>query len=398
VTAQEALLVEDACQFKGTAETDGSIECQANQSCFIESAALLGLLNTSELVISSTGDGGDDVNGGGDGGGMTVEGPGTASWGVGTELSYDCCDGGCTVALVSSLSPEDVPEANSTDEAAPIVPEVNATTAADDDNDNDDAIQNTTFITDDSFDCVCLTLGQTDYRGTLDTTISDVLCQRWDSQEPHAHNFSPENYTLLEQNYCRNPDDDPAGPWCYTTDNDTRYDYCQAPECPECPVSNDTTWWDDDFGNWPLDYFNWTNSTFNYSYYEQLLDWAVDSNQASTQDNSHVIKIQEYGESVRIGKIVSLFDVSDCCWDGDQRLQLIIARAVIDFNNRSSLMTSSVEEQTRQCNFYLSLTIKELNELDRSNSQAFLGPVRDWQDQVLNTTVRPMGFVGTYEE
>ena len=34
----------------------------------------------------------------------------------------------------------------------------------------------------------------------------------------------------LTSNYCRNPDHDPNGPWCYT-DNKERYEYCGIPKC-----------------------------------------------------------------------------------------------------------------------------------------------------------------------
>lgn len=50
--------------------------------------------------------------------------------------------------------------------------------------------------------------------------------------------FYPPSYTpakyptlALEENYCRNPDNDENGPWCYTTDPGTRFDYCNIPEC-----------------------------------------------------------------------------------------------------------------------------------------------------------------------
>ncbi|MEQ2202341.1 hypothetical protein XENOCAPTIV_021791, partial [Xenoophorus captivus] len=30
---------------------------------------------------------------------------------------------------------------------------------------------------------------------------------------------------------CRNPDNDVNGPWCYTTDRNKKWDYCQIPDC-----------------------------------------------------------------------------------------------------------------------------------------------------------------------
>lgn len=45
--------------------------------------------------------------------------------------------------------------------------------------------------------------------------------------------YTPDTSPLagLEANYCRNPDEDEKGPWCYTTDPDTRFDYCNIQEC-----------------------------------------------------------------------------------------------------------------------------------------------------------------------
>ncbi|XP_062980541.1 plasminogen-like isoform X2 [Elgaria multicarinata webbii] len=74
-----------------------------------------------------------------------------------------------------------------------------------------------------------------DYRGTESKTQTGVSCQRWADESPHVPNFSPNSYpnASLEENYCRNPDNDKKGPWCYTTDPETRYDYCNIPECDE---------------------------------------------------------------------------------------------------------------------------------------------------------------------
>lgn len=38
----------------------------------------------------------------------------------------------------------------------------------------------------------------------------------------------------LDNNYCRNPDNERM-PWCYTTDNKTRWEYCSVPTCGDGP-------------------------------------------------------------------------------------------------------------------------------------------------------------------
>ncbi|XP_076102513.1 uncharacterized protein LOC143071805 isoform X2 [Mytilus galloprovincialis] len=65
-----------------------------------------------------------------------------------------------------------------------------------------------------------------EYRGMINTTISNRTCQRWDSDIPHGHNFN----NLNAENYCRNPDNEPE-PWCYTTDPNKRWEICDIPFC-----------------------------------------------------------------------------------------------------------------------------------------------------------------------
>uniref|UniRef100_A0A672PM31 Plasminogen-like n=1 Tax=Sinocyclocheilus grahami TaxID=75366 RepID=A0A672PM31_SINGR len=72
------------------------------------------------------------------------------------------------------------------------------------------------------------------YRGPTSTTIVGVTCQAWSSMTPHQHAiFTPETHPDkgLESNQCRNPDNDVNGPWCYTTDRNKKWDYCQIPDC-----------------------------------------------------------------------------------------------------------------------------------------------------------------------
>ncbi|XP_041831245.1 plasminogen [Melanotaenia boesemani] len=75
----------------------------------------------------------------------------------------------------------------------------------------------------------------TDYRGTKTRTKSGKLCQRWEAKTPHRPNITPQSHPRadLESNFCRNPDSDRGGPWCYTTDPDTRWEHCNVSNCKE---------------------------------------------------------------------------------------------------------------------------------------------------------------------
>ncbi|KAM9355928.1 plasminogen [Pholidichthys leucotaenia] len=75
----------------------------------------------------------------------------------------------------------------------------------------------------------------TDYRGTKSKTKSGKICQRWTAKYPHRPNYTPETHALadLDSNFCRNPDADSGGPWCYTTDSNTRWEHCNIPACSE---------------------------------------------------------------------------------------------------------------------------------------------------------------------
>ena len=71
----------------------------------------------------------------------------------------------------------------------------------------------------------------TGYRGKQTLTKGGYTCQRWDSQSPHDHEYSPKQYPdgdLDNNNYCRNPNTDTAhNIWCYTTDSNKRWEYCE---------------------------------------------------------------------------------------------------------------------------------------------------------------------------
>ena len=75
-----------------------------------------------------------------------------------------------------------------------------------------------------------------EYMGTLNTTDSGKTCQAWSSNSPHIpatyqDTQFPDGSRAAALNYCRNPDSEPS-PWCYTTDPNTRWEYCDVPFCP----------------------------------------------------------------------------------------------------------------------------------------------------------------------
>ena len=65
-----------------------------------------------------------------------------------------------------------------------------------------------------------------DYRGRVNVTKSGKTCQSWASQSPHNHNKNYPDAGLGDHNYCRNPDIETQGPWCYTTDPSVQWEYC----------------------------------------------------------------------------------------------------------------------------------------------------------------------------
>ncbi|XP_078679177.1 uncharacterized protein LOC144914840 isoform X2 [Branchiostoma floridae x Branchiostoma belcheri] len=70
------------------------------------------------------------------------------------------------------------------------------------------------------------------YRGTVAVTRTGRTCQRWDSQTPHRHSRTPDNYPAsgLDQNYCRNPEGEDTL-WCYTTDPGKKWEFCDVTFC-----------------------------------------------------------------------------------------------------------------------------------------------------------------------
>ncbi|NXO71724.1 THRB protein, partial [Phainopepla nitens] len=75
-------------------------------------------------------------------------------------------------------------------------------------------------------------LGQ-NYQGTINHTKSGIECQVWTSKYPHIPKFNATIYPNLIENYCRNPDNNSEGPWCYTRDPTVEREACPIPVCGE---------------------------------------------------------------------------------------------------------------------------------------------------------------------
>nr|VZI08875.1 unnamed protein product [Spirometra erinaceieuropaei] len=76
----------------------------------------------------------------------------------------------------------------------------------------------------------CYTQNGPPYNGTLNVTATGEPCLPW-SDFAHLRLRSNWNMSVLKENknYCRNPDDDPRGPWCMVTRS--KYGTCAIPHC-----------------------------------------------------------------------------------------------------------------------------------------------------------------------
>jgi len=75
----------------------------------------------------------------------------------------------------------------------------------------------------------CLTSKQgLSYVGHANTTVSGRTCRHWSDQM-----FI---WNDVEENFCRNPDGDKTV-WCFTTDPDTLWEFCDVKECNDCKVA-----------------------------------------------------------------------------------------------------------------------------------------------------------------
>nr|XP_015813395.2 prothrombin [Nothobranchius furzeri] len=82
----------------------------------------------------------------------------------------------------------------------------------------------------------CISGNGFNYKGQVNITQSGKLCQHWKHNFPHPisryFNTSAAD-SNLQENFCRNPDKHPGGPWCFTTDPTVQRETCRVPKCGE---------------------------------------------------------------------------------------------------------------------------------------------------------------------
>ncbi|KAM9425767.1 muscle, skeletal receptor tyrosine-protein kinase [Pholidichthys leucotaenia] len=85
------------------------------------------------------------------------------------------------------------------------------------------------------FVATCYSGGGRFYQGTLNVTRSGIMCQPWNQQAPHQHRLSVDVILELKnsENHCRNPGGISDKPWCYTSNPNIRWEYCDVPQCGE---------------------------------------------------------------------------------------------------------------------------------------------------------------------
>ncbi|XP_053305162.1 prothrombin [Spea bombifrons] len=85
-------------------------------------------------------------------------------------------------------------------------------------------------------DCVqgnCAVGNGAHYVGNISVTRSGIECQSWSSHFPHKAKYNAITHpnASLTSNHCRNPDNSPTGPWCYTKDPTLAREECVIPVC-----------------------------------------------------------------------------------------------------------------------------------------------------------------------
>ncbi|XP_071178210.1 putative macrophage stimulating 1-like protein [Mytilus edulis] len=89
------------------------------------------------------------------------------------------------------------------------------------------------------------------------------------------------------ENYCRNPDNEEYGPWCYTTNPDVRWEFCDIPYCEGADNPGKA--------HWKRGWQRYKGSCYSIQYIERNLDDAQDYCKYNL--NAYLAEIHTAGEN-----------------------------------------------------------------------------------------------------
>lgn len=134
------------------------------------------------------------------------------------------------------------------------------------------------------------------YAGDISITRSGRMCQHWKHGFPHPifreYNAS-EPGSILKENFCRNPNKNPEGPWCFTKDPSVQKEPCRVPKCGEAFVPPTVAIKPDRpaecIANYGIDYVGDLSVTVGN---HTCLPWSLPEVRALSQDKEFMPEVQ----------------------------------------------------------------------------------------------------------
>ncbi|KAF6734885.1 Prothrombin [Oryzias melastigma] len=155
-------------------------------------------------------------------------------------------------------------------------------------------------------DCVeghCVSGIGHNYNGNINITKSGRVCQHWSHSFPHPifREFNAsEPGSILQENFCRNPDKSPEGPWCFTKDPAVQKETCLVPKCGEnfvpATVAPEVVKSTVCLTNYGVDYTGDLSVTWGG---HTCLQWSLPQVKALSKDKEFIPEIQLIGNKCR---------------------------------------------------------------------------------------------------
>ncbi|XP_072235298.1 prothrombin [Leuresthes tenuis] len=155
-------------------------------------------------------------------------------------------------------------------------------------------------------DCIeghCISGSGVSYEGNINITQSGRICQHWKGRFPHPihreYNASEPN-SILQENFCRNPDDRPEGPWCFTKDPTVQKETCRVPKCGEdfapSTVAPEPVKTEKCLPNYGIDYIGDLSVSMQG---HACLQWSSPETTALSQDKEFIPEVELQGNKCR---------------------------------------------------------------------------------------------------